>query len=591
MLGAMDRGSWRIYVGAAPGVGTTHAMLDEARRRAERGSRVVIGWVDGRGWDNDAAPLAGLERVPTRPGPHGPELDVAAVIARAPEVCLVDDLAGGASPRWQQVGQLLEAGIDVVSTMHIDDVAGLRHELDAILGTAPRPGIPEAVLRHVDQIELVDMTPEALRRRLAHGNVVSADQLDAVTADRFRPEVLAATRRLAMLWVASLTDDPHGPSARAAADALREQVDATRTPDADRPLHPSSSLPRRRRRLGWCAAIVAPPLLAAALVPVRPDVDLSTVLLAFLAVGVMAAAIGGTGPGLVASATGAGLASWYFTQPYGTLTIAEPEHAVALVLSLIVTAATGTFVAEAAHRAAETAQARSEAAGAAALAAANDLRGAILNAASHDLRSPLAGIKAAVSSLLATDVSWDHDTEQDFLTTIDEETDRLTGVLTNLLDLSRLQAGVVRPDAAAVTADELVAAALVSLGLHGDRRVVIEVPEALPDAFVDAGLIERVLANLIQNAMRHATDGPVRVQASVVGDRMLMRVVDRGPGVPRHDRDRVFLAFEQAGDSGDTGVGLGLAVSRGLVHAHQGALTIEDTPGGGCTMVVELPLA
>jgi two-component system sensor histidine kinase KdpD len=232
-----------------------------------------------------------------------------------------------------------------------------------------------------------------------------------------------------------------------------------------------------------------------------------------------------------------------------------------------------------------------EAAGAGELAAASDLRGAILNAASHDLRSPLAGIKAAVSSLLATDVTWDAASQKEFLATIDEETDRLTGVLTNLLDLSRLEAGALRPMVVPVGADELVASALASLGLHADGRVQVDVDESLPHLLGDPGLLERLLANLIQNALRHAGAGPVRVQGSVVGDRIVIRVVDRGPGVQRAERDRVFRPFERAGQEGGPGLGLGLAVSRGLVDAHGGRLSIEDTPGGGCTMVAELPLA
>jgi two-component system sensor histidine kinase KdpD len=461
-----------------------------------------------------------------------------------------------------------------------------------------------------------------------------------------------------------------------------------------------SVLPRRRRTWGWIGALALPPLLAAALVPARDDLELSTVLLGFVAIAVACAATGGTMPGLLAAAAGFGLANWFFTPPYRTLTIAEPEHVLALVLSLVVAAAVGTFVSVAARRSADAAQARAEAvalaraaastvapdplaalvdlvrleigaaaasvlarrgdgwsveasagvpapvapigpgepgvtipvgdeavlvvasadltptdvglltalgsqltsalvarrltreaAEAGALAAANDLRGAILNAASHDLRSPLAGIKAAVSSLLATDVTWDPASQREFLGTIDEETDRLTGVLTNLLDLSRLEAGAVRPMAVPVGADELVAAALASLGLHADGRVQVDVAETLPHLLVDPGLVERVLANLLQNAIRHAGAGPVRVQGSAVGDRLVLRVVDRGPGVDQGERDRVFRAFEQAGQEGGPGLGLGLAVSRGFVDAHGGRLSIEDTPGGGCTMVVELPLA
>jgi two-component system sensor histidine kinase KdpD len=231
-----------------------------------------------------------------------------------------------------------------------------------------------------------------------------------------------------------------------------------------------------------------------------------------------------------------------------------------------------------------------EAAGASDLAAANDLRGAILSAASHDLRSPLASIKAAVSSLLAEDVEWDEATHDEFLVTIDVETDRLTDLVTNLLDLSRLQAGAVRPATRSVGLDEVVASALASIGPSA-AGVAVAVDESLPRVVVDPGLLERAIANLVQNGLRHAAGAPVRVEASTVGSDLVLRVVDQGPGVARRDRERVFRPFEQAGEAGGPGVGLGLAVSRGFIEAGGGDLTIEDTPGGGCTMVVTLPLA
>jgi two-component system sensor histidine kinase KdpD len=232
------------------------------------------------------------------------------------------------------------------------------------------------------------------------------------------------------------------------------------------------------------------------------------------------------------------------------------------------------------------------AAQAARLARADELRAALLAAVSHDLRTPLASIKACVTSLLQDDVDWPPEAVTEFLATIDEETDRLTALVSNLLDMSRLQAGALSLHRRPVGVEEIVPAALSSLGDRARGDVVeVGVAETLPRVEADPALLERVLANLIDNALAWSPPGtPVRVEAGGVPGAVHVRVVDRGPGIPAAERDRVFLPFQRLGDrSSGAGVGLGLAVARGFTVAMGGELIVEDTPGGGTTMVVVLP--
>jgi len=221
------------------------------------------------------------------------------------------------------------------------------------------------------------------------------------------------------------------------------------------------------------------------------------------------------------------------------------------------------------------------------LAQAHDLSTALLRSVSHDLRTPLAGIKASVSSLRQHDVAWSPDDVDEFLRTIEEETDRLSALVANLLDLGRLRAGVLKPELAAVGLDEVVPAALAGLGDRG-RMVDLAVEERLPAVRADRALLERVVNNLVDNALKAAPAG-VRVEAGRVPAGIDVRVVDHGPGIPEADRERIFEPFERrrAGD----GVGLGLAIARGLVEAMDGELVLDDTPGGGTTAVVRLPVA
>jgi len=233
-----------------------------------------------------------------------------------------------------------------------------------------------------------------------------------------------------------------------------------------------------------------------------------------------------------------------------------------------------------------------EAAVAAARADADALRTAILAAVSHDLRTPLASIKASVSSLRDDEVAWSPEETALFLGTIEDETDRLTGLVANLLDMSRLQVGALKLVRDVVGFDEVVPKALASLP-DGGRGLVVEVPETLPRIDVDPGLLERAIANIVSNASGLAPpDCPVRVSGSTAGGRVELRVIDRGPGVERQDRERMFRPFQRLGDgTSRDGIGLGLAVAKGFVEAMDGELSVEDTPGGGLTMVLAFPAA
>ena len=233
---------------------------------------------------------------------------------------------------------------------------------------------------------------------------------------------------------------------------------------------------------------------------------------------------------------------------------------------------------------------KGEAAKAQTLTEANDLRAALLQSVSHDLRTPLASIKAAITSLRQTDVGWSSEAVDEFQGTILEETDRLIALVENLLDMSRLEASVLQVGLRPTTLDEVVPAALASLGARA-RSVRLDVAEDLPAVLADPALFERVVANLVDNALTwSAPDQPVRVEAGAVAGRVDMRVVDRGPGIPPARRDDVFQPFQRLTDHG-TGVGLGLAVARGFTRAMGGELALEDTPGGGTTAVVSLPQA
>ena len=822
-------------MGAAPGVGKTFAMLNEGRRRAARGTDVVVALVETHGRPNTMEQVGDLEIVPRRTmeyrGTSLEEMDLDAVLARHPTVALVDELAHTNVPgsrnakRWEDIEEMLEAGIDVISTVNIQHLESLNDVVESIAGVKQRETVPDAWVRGADQIELVDMTPEALRRRMAHGNIYPAERIDAALANYFREGNLSALRELALLWVADRVDEAlteyrerhgierpwetrervlvaltgapggdhlvrraariatrakaeligvhirtedgrQGPSDEllaqhralltelggryietAGADIAEALLDVSRAERATQLVMGASrrsrwaeftsgsvinriirnsgaidvhvistqavegehalplprprqrtTIPARRRRLGWAMAVFLPPLLTLVLVPFRDDLHLSSVLLLFLLAVVGVAAVGGAGPAILAAVSSSLHANWFFFPPIHTWTISDADNVLALAVFLSVAVIVSWFVATVARRSAEANRARAEAETLARLAGAtasadplttvvehlvdalslkgasvvskvgdgwtleaaggvnpptdpasadesidietgvalclrgelaaedrqvvhafasqlgaamrgrelrreadtaaelskvNELRSALLVAVSHDLRTPLASIKASVTSLLADDVEWDAAARREFCVAIDEETDRLEHLVANLLDMSRISTGALTVHPATVGVEEIVPAALASLGdraRHG--RVASDVPETLPRIETDPALLERAVANLIDNAIAWSPpERPVRVEAGAVGSQIHLRVIDRGPGIPMGERERVFLPFQRVGDgSNGVGVGLGLAVAQGFIRAVGSELYIEDTPGGGTTMVVTMPV-
>lgn len=741
----VKRGNLRIYLGAAPGVGKTYAMLNEGRRRAERGTDVVVGYLETHGRPKTAEQVGDLDVVPrqqvTYRGTTLEEMDLAAVLARRPAVALVDELAHTNAPgsphekRWQDVEDLRDAGIEVITTLNIQHLESLNDVVEQITGAKQHETIPDDVARGADQVELVDMAPEALRRRMAHGNVYGPERVDAALANYFRVGNLGALRELALMWMADKVDDAlheyrvaHGiedpwetrervvvaitgaPSGehlirRAARMAMRARgelvgvhivaddglvadsaglldrhralledlggtyreavgtdvaptltdfaraeqatqlvlgasgrsrwAELTRgsvinevlrhagsldvhvistEPDASldgaRSQRRRSVLPRvskRRRQVGWLLALAGTPLLTLALANLRTSVSLPSQLLLYLLLVVLVAAVGGAGPAAAAALAGSLGANWFFTPPYHRLTIADGENVLALAVFLVVGAVVSFLVLQASAQAAETVRSRLEldaqreasaqerlamehqAAEATLLARTDELRVALLRAVSHDLRTPLASIKASVTSLLQHDVEWTPSAIHEFLATIDEESDRLDRLVGNLLDMSRLQSGSLRPLLTPVAYEEVVPAALASLSVATDM-VDVALDETLPRVHADAELLERAVANLTANAITAAgPEGRVRVEAGAVAGRVDLRVIDRGPGIAMDERERIFEPFHRLGDSSSGGVGLGLAVAKGFVEAMGGELSVDDTPGGGITMVIGLP--
>jgi two-component system, OmpR family, sensor histidine kinase KdpD len=272
-----------------------------------------------------------------------------------------------------------------------------------------------------------------------------------------------------------------------------------------------------------------------------------------------------------------------FTPPVHTFRVTDPNNVVAIVVFALVAAIVTWAVDQSARRERESIRA-------ATLEAADRVRAALLAAVGHDLRTPLAAAKAGVSGLLAEDVELQPAERRELLEGADSSLDRLSSLVENLLDVSRVQAGampvVLRPTAV----DEVVSRALDDVGLDA-QQVRVDVPDGLPQVDADAGLLERVVANLVANAARFSPhDRPVLVCAHACDTHVELLVVDHGPGLPNSRRDDVFRPFQRLGDTSNTeGLGLGLALSRGLVEAMHGTLTPGDTPGGGLTMVIALP--
>lgn len=224
-------------------------------------------------------------------------------------------------------------------------------------------------------------------------------------------------------------------------------------------------------------------------------------------------------------------------------------------------------------------------------AEATELRTALLSALGHDLRTPLTSIKAAIGSLRAQDIELSQEDTGELLATAEESTDRLAGLVDNLLDSSRLATGAVRPQLRPVGYDEVVAHALSTV--EHSEPVVVAVDEHLPAVLADPGLLERVVANVVDNALRHGRGAePVAVRGSTHAEYVELRVIDHGRGLKKRAADSAFAPFQRLGDRDSTpGIGLGLSVAKGFTEAMGGTIRAEDTPGGGLTVVISLRAA
>jgi two-component system sensor histidine kinase KdpD len=822
----------RIYLGAAPGVGKTCAMLGEAHRRLGRGTDVVAAVVETHGRSKVAELIQGIEVIPPKylsyRGTLFPELDVEAVLRRRPEVALVDEYAHSNIPgsvnskRWQDIETLLDAGITVISTLNIQHLESLNDVVAQITGVEQHETVPDEIVRKAAQIELVDITPEALRRRLAHGNVYPPERIDAALSNYFRTGNLTALREIALLWLADQVDSAlakyraeqkitdtwearervvvavtGGPESetlvrRASRIASRssaqlmvvhvvrgdglsgvspkemgtvrelaaslgatvhivvgddvptalldfaretnatqlvlgtsrrsrwarlfgEGIGAATIKDsgkidvhmvthaqANRGLSLAPISPRARQTASWVAAITVPwGILAITTRWLDPTLDIGGKTAIFFAGVIAVALFGGVAPAVLAGMLSGALLVYYIAEPRHSFAVDNPSNAVTIVVLLGVAMAIAVLVDAAASRTREARRATQEAellavfassvlkgadlttllervreaysqravcllrdvdgrqqlvasvgkdpcatvdsadtavkvgdeefwmllSGRAltgrdrrvlgvvatqaaglvkqgelaaeaskvqTLAEADELRRLLLSALGHDLRTPLTAAKAAVSSLRAEDVWFSPEDTAELLATVEESIDQLTSLVANLLDSSRLAAGVVRPQLSEVYLEEVVQRALISIGkrttVFGRNsldRVKVELGGTV--AMADAGLLERVLANLVDNALRYAPDSIVRINAGQVGGRVLINVVDEGPGVAKGAAEQMFEPFQRLGDTDNTtGLGLGLSVAKGFVEAMGGTIQATDTPGGGLTVMVDL---
>jgi two-component system, OmpR family, sensor histidine kinase KdpD len=346
--------------------------------------------------------------------------------------------------------------------------------------------------------------------------------------------------------------------------------------------------PRVSRALaGYALAVVLAPLLTVLLAILHGQLNPVTDGLAFVIAVIAVALVGGLAPAVFEAIIGSLLLNFRFLPPMRTFTIAVANNAAILSVLIAVAVVVSLLAGKAVRHAGQAAAAI---AAAEPIAEADRMRTALLATVSHDLRTPLAAAKAAVSCLRCRDIELTAEDHGELLATADESLDLLTQLIASLLDVSRLQAGALPVFPRPTDLGEIVARSLCAVGPQA-RAVRVGVPRELPQVMVDPVIMERVIANVTANALRYSPGGsPPLLTACAHPDRVELRVIDHGPGVPESDRDRIFLPFQRLGDSA-IGVGLGLTVSRGLTEAMRGTLEPEETPGGGLTMAISVPVA
>jgi len=356
------------------------------------------------------------------------------------------------------------------------------------------------------------------------------------------------------------------------------------------------------------AALVAS--LSGVLVPLRHDVSRATPALLLVLPVVVGGLTGGRRASLATAVVAAAAFNLVFVPPFWTLKVAVLDDGVAIAVFVVVALAVGTLVAvenerrmaaeqramelEALHQRyegvlVERERLAEEANRMQVLERVDEQRSALLRSVSHDLRTPLATIRA-VASDLRDGTRYDQSTSRELLETVCDEAERLDRLVANLLDLSRIEAGALRPELQAVAMDELVTERLRRLGrLFAQVRLQVEVPPDLPLVDGDYTQLDQVLTNLLENAARHAPAGStVRVTARTVGPMVELRVADEGIGVAEYERGRIFEPFRRGEGSGSSGIGL--AICKAVAEAHGGSVAVERTPGGGATFVVVLPV-
>ncbi len=312
-------------------------------------------------------------------------------------------------------------------------------------------------------------------------------------------------------------------------------------------------------------------------------VPLPTAILLYLVPIILAASRWGRGPAIVAGIVSMLGHDFFLVEPVGTLTIARPDEALGLILLLFTALATAQL-ADSARRGAE---AEREAAVA---RRSDELKTALLRAVSHDLRTPLASIKASVSGLRQTAAAYTEADRAELLAEIEEEADRLDRLVSNLLEASRIEAGTLKPRVRPSDLRELVSAVIGRLQpILAGRQVDLEIPDDLPLVACDYAQIDQVVSNLLENAAHYTPPtSSIAIRAATHGNMVQAEVSDHGPGIPAEDRERLFQPFERGRTRG-RGSGLGLTIARGLVEAHSGRLWVEDAPDGGARLVFTVP--
>lgn len=375
-----------------------------------------------------------------------------------------------------------------------------------------------------------------------------------------------------------------GSAGEASTQQLSTEVDATVGGLPAR--RHAAAVPLRRRVIGAAIAVVGLPLVTFLLLHVSAHVELSTALLSYLTLTMVVAAVGGVWPSLPTAVAGFTAANWFFTSPFRTWSIDRGQDLLALAVFLAVALVVSGLVHLVAVGAADAARADM-------LAEGNRVRTALLSAVSHDLRTPLSTIKAWLTGLLEGDVTFSPSDVNEILTAAVGEVDRLNALVGNLLDMSRLQTGAVQVHTQPVALDAVASAAVATLP-HRDGRLHVSIPDTLPEVDTDAALLERVVANLVDNALRHTPSHcPVELRAGCTKEgAVVLHIIDHGPGLHSAAPERIFEPFQRLDNHADTGgAGLGLAVAKGLADAVRGDLAIQDTPGGGTTMLLTLPTA